>query len=359
MKNETVVCGVQQIGVGVSDVVKAYNWYIKAFGTDIMVVDDNGVAERMLPYTGGKPRPRRAVLAINLKGGGGLEVWEPKDNNITFPEIPAHLGDLGIAVAKVKAKDINAAYAHLSNLEGAEMITAVIDSPYGKKHFFMHDPDKNIFEVVEDDYTFVDLKNYPTGSMHGATIGVTDMEKSLKYYAGMVGYDKVLFDQTGEWDDLKALPGGEGRFRRVLITSSSPLEGPLSALYGTGCIELLQAYDRSPRKVFEGRWWGDPGFIQICFDVRNMEGMRERAKSFGQDFVCDGGEDFKMDKANGRFTYVEDPDGTLIELVETFKIPVLQKLGIFLNLAKLDSRKQLPRLVVKALRFMRVKHISK
>ena len=39
MNKETIVCGVQQVGVGVFDVVEAYNWYIKAFGCDIMVTD--------------------------------------------------------------------------------------------------------------------------------------------------------------------------------------------------------------------------------------------------------------------------------------------------------------------------------
>ena len=114
MEKPTIICGVQQVGVGIKDVVEAYNWYIKAFGVDILVADDLGVAERMLPYTGGKPRPRRAVLAANLKGGGGLEVWQPMDNNITPPKEAAALGDYGIAVCKV-----------LSRLKG---LTAILDN---------------------------------------------------------------------------------------------------------------------------------------------------------------------------------------------------------------------------------------
>ncbi len=358
MKQETVICGVQQIGVGVFDVVEAYNWYIKAFGCDIKVVDDYGVAERMLPYTGGKPRPRRAVLAANMKGGGGFEVWEPKDNNITPPAEPAMLGDYGISVGKLKTTDIEKAYRHLQNVQGATLISPVMSAPYGPKHFYLKDPYGNVFEIVEDSYVLVNDDRYPIGGTHGPVIGVSDMDRSLEYYAKLIGYDKVIFDQTGVFDDLKYVPGGEGRFRRVVITTSEPLSGPLCELYGTACIELLQAYDRTPKKIFEGRLWGDPGFIQICYDVRNMDGMRERVKSLGGDFICDSGTDFKMEAADGRFTYVEDPDGTLIELVETFKIPILKKLGIFLNLANKDSRKPLPRIITRALAFMRVKSIS-
>lgn len=358
MEKETVICGVQQLGVGIPNVVEAYNWYIKAFGTDIMVVDALGVAERMLPYTGGKPRPRRAVLAANLKGGGGLEVWQPMDNNITFPAEPAALGDYGISVGKVKTTDIKRAYEHFGRMEGASVLTSVLDTPYGRKHFYITDPYKNIFEIIEDSYVFVDLKDYATGGIHGCVMGVSDMDKSIDFYAKLIGYDKVVYDETGVFEDLKALPGGDGRFRRVVIATTAPLSGSLADLYGTAEIELLQAFDRTPKKIFEGRWWGDPGFIQLCFDVKNMNGMRERAKALGHDFVCDGGEDFKMAEADGHFTYVEDPDGTLIELVETFRIPVYKKLGIFLNLRSKNPRKKLPRLVLKALKFLRVESIS-
>ena len=358
MKQETVICGVQQIGVGVFNVVEAYNWYIKAFGCDIKVVDDYGVAERMLPYTGGKPRPRRAVLAANMKGGGGFEVWEPKDNNITPPAEPAMLGDYGISVGKLKALDIQKAYEHIHSTKGATILSPVMTSPYGARHFYLRDPYGNIFEIVEDSYCLVNDDRYPIGGTHGPVIGVSDMDRSLEYYAKLIGYDKVIFDKTDVFDDLKYVPGGDGRFRRVVITTSEPLAGPLCELYGTACIELLQAYDRTPKKIFEGRLWGDPGFIQICYDVRNMDGMRERVRSLGGDFICDSGTDFKMEAADGRFTYVEDPDGTLIELVETFKIPILKKLGIFLNLANKDSRKPLPTLITRALVFMRVKSIS-
>jgi hypothetical protein len=52
---------------------------------------------------------------------------------------------------------------------------------------------------------------------------------------------------------------------------------------------------------------------------------------------------------------VEDPDGTLIEFVETHKLPVLKKIGWYLDLKKRPAEKPLPRWMLKALRFSRVK----
>ena len=76
--NEKVICGIQQVGIGVNDFVEAWKWYYDNFGFEIKIVDDEGVAERMLPYTGGKPQPRRSGIAVNIRGGGGFEIWQPK-----------------------------------------------------------------------------------------------------------------------------------------------------------------------------------------------------------------------------------------------------------------------------------------
>ena len=54
-------------------------------------------------------------------------------------------------------------------------------------------------------------------------------------------------------------------------------------------------------------------------------------------------------------TYIEDPDGTLIELIEVYKIPIIEKLGINLNVEKRHPSKPLPNIMLKALKFSRVK----
>jgi hypothetical protein len=63
-----------------------------------------------------------------------------------------------------------------------------------------------------------------------------------------------------------------------------------------------------------------------------------------------------MGEAAGHFAYVEDPDGTLIEFVETHRIPIFKKLGWYINLwRRKDVSKPLPRWLLKNIRFMRVK----
>lgn len=349
---EKVICGIQQVGIGVEDLTKAWTWYNQHLNMEIPIVDDEGVAERMLPYTGGKPQPRHAILAISQRGGGGLEIWQPKGRKVVYPNEPLRIGDYGINVCKIKARDINEAFNYFTDNEIA-ILNDITTSPLGIKHFFIKDPFGNLFEIDEDDYCFINA-NRITGGSNGVIIGVSDMDKSIKFYSELLDYDIVEFDNTDVFADFGDIPGGNCRMRRVMLKRSKPFCGPLSDLMGTSHIELVQNLEIEAHKTLEGRWWGDPGFIHLCFDVRNMDKVHEAVKAQGRDFVCDSGDDFDMGDANGHFTYVEDPDGTLIEFVETLKIPVIKNLGIHINLKKRDDYKPLPRFLTRALRFMKV-----
>ena len=350
-----IISGIQQVGIGVADVTVAFRWYMKAFGCDIKILDDDGVAERMLPYTGGKPQPRHAILAINLRGGGGFEIWQPKGRPLRYLDEKPRIGDIGIFACKVKSTDIERAYHHIKNTDGAVLTDKIETNPAGKKHFFLYDPYGNLFEIEEDTYVFSKVDK-PTGGVNGVLIGVSDIEKSAGFYGKLLGYELVEYDETGIFDDLQQVNGGDKRLRRMMLKPSAPLQGPLCELMGNSHIELIQTIDVQPVKLYENRWWGDPGFIHLCFDIRGMDDIQKAAEALGHPFVCDSGADFQMGEADGHFTYVEDPDGTLIEFVETFKIPILKRFGIYLHLKNRNDQKPLPRYITKSLRFLKVKY---
>lgn len=68
------------------------------------------------------------------------------------------------------------------------------------------------------------------------------------------------------------------------------------------------------------------------------------------------GNSFDMGDAAGHFSYIEDPDGTLIEFVETHKLPILKKIGWYLDLRKRNPHKALPSWMLKTLKYSRVKN---
>ena len=97
------------------------------------------------------------------------------------------------------------------------------------------------------------------------------------------------------------------------------------------------------------------GFIHICFDVRGMEGLKRRCEAAGFPFTVDTAQAFLMGEASGRFAYLEDPGGTLVELVETYRLAILRKLGWFLDLRRRSPEKRLPGWMLRSLAFNRVR----
>ena len=348
-----VISGIQQIGIGIPRVYEAFDWYRKNLGMDIQVFDEAAEAALMLPYTGGKPQKRHAILAINIQGGGGLEIWQYTSREPQPADFQIQLGDHGIFIAKYKSRDVKAAFKAFKD-KGLDILGQLSQSPAGGYHFYLKDPYGNICEIVEADDWF---KNYkaPTGGVYGCVIGVSDIEKAKSVYSDILGYDKVICDVSGTFEDFQGIPGGNNEFRRVILKNSKKREGAFGRLLGDAEIELVQVKDRPARKIFENRFWGDLGYIHLCFDINGMDELRKQCESKGFPFTADSSDSFDMGEAAGHFSYIEDPDGTLIEFVETHKVPILKKLNLYLNLRKRDPKKPLPNWIVGSLAFNRVK----
>ena len=349
-----VISGIQQIGIGIPDVEEAWAWYRKYFGTDIPVFREAAEAPFMTRYTGGKVQSRDACLAINLNGGGGFEIWQYTSRVPQTPSFEPQLGDYGIFIARVKNYDVQATFTRFKR-EGLDVLGELTIDPAGSAHFFVRDPYGNIFQVVEGEGWFTKGK-HDSGGPAGAMIGVSDIDKSLKLYRDVLDYETVVYDETGVFDDLKAIPGGSTKVRRVLLAHAKPRKGAFSKLLGPTRIELVQALDGGPyRNIFEGRYWGDQGFIHLCFDIRGMGALKDELEKAGYPFTVDSESSFDMGEAAGHFTYIEDNDGTWIEFVETHKLPIIKKLGWYKNLKKADPEKPLPDWMLKALSLGRVK----
>jgi catechol 2,3-dioxygenase-like lactoylglutathione lyase family enzyme len=351
--NEYFISGIQQIGAGVPDLYTAFRWYRKKFGFDVRVFEDDGEAALMLPYTGGKPRARHAIMALNLQGGGGLEVWQSKSRETVAPKFQVQAGDLGIFSVRIKARNVRAAYQHLER-ENAELLGGVASDPSGAPTFFVKDPYGLTFQVVEGNGWF-SKGRYPTGGAAGCLIGSRDVEKGRRFYGQVLGYDTTIYDETGTFRDLQPLPGGSAKFRRMLLAHSRLRRGAFAPVLGPTRIELIQAVERQPRKIFADRQWGDLGFIHVCFDVRGMDELKVRCDELGCPFTVDSGSAFDMGDSAGRFAYTEDPDGTLIEFVEAHRLEIMKKWGWYLDLRKRRPDKALPRWMLKSLGFNRVK----
>jgi catechol 2,3-dioxygenase-like lactoylglutathione lyase family enzyme len=354
-----IISGIQQMGIGVTNVEEAWKWYIDQFGMDCRIFDDNAPAKLMLPYTGGEPKNKHAILAMNLQSGGGSEIWQHTERKPVLISEEIKIGDLGLLVCKIKVKNITETLSFFRK-NGIKVPSAPALDPAGKLTFFLKDPFGNIFQAVEATDWFMDEKKC-TGGAYGAIIGVSDIEKAMVVYSDILGYSDVLYDKTDIFADLKDLPGGNKECRRVLLKRSGSFRGPFSKILGDSVIELISTPGKQGKKTLEGRLWGDPGFIHLCYDMNGMDELKAYCQSKGFPFTVDSkksheGNSFDMGEAAGHFSYIEDPDGTLIEFVETHRVPILKKFGWYLDMRKRDPNKSLPDWILKTLRFSRVKH---
>ena len=350
---EDPISGIQQVGIGVPDAREAFDWYKNNFGTDCKIFEENGVVDKMLRYTGNETHERRAILGVNLQGGGGYEIWQYTSRTPEAQKEELQIGDTGILCSKINTLDLKAAYKNFKNKK-LDLQSEIIKDPIGNESFFIKDPYGNLFQFVSSDYQFI-KENKLNGGINGVIIGTSDIDKILPLYQEALGYNEVVYDKKGTFDDLSTLPSGNLNMRRVLLKHKEHRQGPFSKLLGPSQIELIQTEGRTPNKIFENRFWGDLGFIHLCFDVKKMDQIKLKCEKAGYQFTVDSAESFDMGEAAGHFSYIEDHDGTLIEFVQTYKVPIVKRIGLFLNLKNRDPEKILPKWMLKGLSFNKVK----
>lgn len=340
------ISGIQQVGIGVQNAPESLRYYAGLFGMDTLVFNDVSEAHLMTRYTGGKVYNRQALLSLNMQGGGGFELWQFQNRQPAEPLLRPQYGDLGIYAAKLKCADVKKAHVQLSSSTEL-MASSLQHDAKGSSHFYVADKHGNNFNLVSGNHWF-QQKRGCVGGVTGAVIGVSNMERSKAFYQWLLNlqgevYDKVLSDESGQ------------RYRKALLQKHANGKGAFGKLLGSVELELVQCLDRQPAKIYEDRFWGDCGFIHLCFDVFDMCGLKRYAVDNGHNFTVDSEDSFRMEGASGRFCYMEDPDGTLIELVETHRVPILKKLGLYLDLRKRGMAKPLPDWTIKLLALNKVK----
>ena len=346
------ICGIQQIGIGVKNAKEAWKWYRQAFGMDIKVFEDTATAKLMKHYTNGEECDRYAALAMNMEGGGGFEIWQHTERNPNPPFFEVKLGDCGIFICKIKSRNIKKSYRGHKEM-GLSILGGLMPDPIGNLHYYLKDPYNNIFEVVEEKETYMKQKSL-TGGVAGVVIGVSNIEEALKVYSEILQYDTIVYYKTDIFEDFEVLPGGNERYRRILL-KHEPRTGPFCKLLGPTQIELFEPIDRKPVKIFQDRIWGELGYIHLCFDIIGMDLLEKECQQKNFLFTVNSADSFDMGVAAGHFSYISDPDGTPIEFVETHKVPIIEKLGWYMNLKSRDPKKSLPDWMIKTLIFNRVK----
>ncbi|MEQ8472714.1 MAG: VOC family protein [Marinoscillum sp.] len=331
--NERLLYGIQQVGIGVTNILEAEKWYVRVLAANIKILEDRNPASHMAPYMGGDTRAKIAVILLNEHGGGGFELWQHTGRKPLIKKTPIVEGDLGINYIILHSSDINRTRQHLAKYQ------VPVTSHSGELRF--KDPFGNQIHVKSID----SQHNFLFSGVKGCALGVRDLQASVEFYQKL-GYQAV------EDPSISSNQNHE----MVQLVSSNHSKGRMDSFFGDSELILIKRNNGSAEKIYKDRYWGDPGFIHLCFDVYNLPDWVSFFNEENSPFTVLSNVDFKMGDAQGHWGYLEDPDGTLIEMVETHKIPIIKKMGLSIDLTNKSPQKPLPKLFIKALRLKKVHH---
>lgn len=142
-------------------------------------------------------------------------------------------------------------------------------------------------------------------------VGVSDMDRSLSFYADL-GFSDIAFDYTGPLPGLNGVSGFDSTDARVvLLRSVNP------TVLGRAGVKLVQILDRRNPAMPEGMAWGEPGICEVCVHVRGQAKFHADLVTRGYPNLMDPNEaDLEPYQTHCGLSYVADPDGAKIELIE-------------------------------------------
>jgi len=143
-------------------------------------------------------------------------------------------------------------------------------------------------------------------------IGVGDVDAAIEFYGRHVGFDRVLFDYTGELPGLEAVAGRTPRARVAMLENSG------ATPIGPGRVKLVQVLDGDgPPPVPDGQAWGEVGVCEICLHVRNVQEVHDALVASGCASLMEPmSADVPPVGVTLDIAYVADPWGTKLEMIE-------------------------------------------
>jgi len=142
-------------------------------------------------------------------------------------------------------------------------------------------------------------------------LGVSDMNASVSFFAEL-GFTDVAFDYQGELPGLSALTRrAQTEARVVYLRTANP------TVLGRASVKLVQILDRPPPPMPPGMAWGEPGICEVCVHVHGQAAFYNDLVSRGHMSLMEPNEsDLPPYQTHCGLSYVSDPDGAKIELIE-------------------------------------------
>jgi catechol 2,3-dioxygenase-like lactoylglutathione lyase family enzyme len=303
-----MITAFQHVGMGVHDTDCTYHFYRKLMGFRIKLSDQTSYMEEMTPIIGALVE-MRALMAMNVGGGAAIELIEHTSTRPQEPPQPVQWGDIGYIELGLKAFKLDQLYLDLKS-KGVEFITPVrsMDLSTGgrERYAYLRDPDGLLLQLVE---------------VEGGTrpaVGVTDMQTARDFYRDFLGFGEVIHEFKGRIQEMDGVTGGKEM--EMVILGHQPEGESAMPLLEKAIVKLVHTPGYKGQVIYEGRRWGDIGLMEMAFDVTDLAGTVNALISKGAELFHPPTRVDMGSGTIGSFSYIKDPDGNVVEMVEVEKV---------------------------------------
>ena len=307
--------GVNYVGMGVSDMDRSLKFYGELLGFTQVMFDYTGSLPGM-EKVAGKPETKARVVMLKNQNTGPLGLGMIKLVQLLPPDKPE---PCTVALTRLWP-DIDIAEVCFNTRVGARKIfeqlvdkgvkAALIPSPgrflpYNTEntYAYMRDPDNGLMEFI-DWQMGESLGTEPkVEGVNHVGFGVSDMDRSLKFYREL-GFTDLVFDITERhWTMAPMYPAKPPKIRCAMIAN-----------YYGAWIEPIQLLPPDKPTPFN-KAWGHLGPMEFAVGVSNIEKAYEELQEKGIKFLSPP-QTIEVSSGQWKYAYVVEPDNLYVSLIE-------------------------------------------
>ena len=309
-----MIGGIDHIGIGVKNIDRSLNFYQDFLGFKDVIFDYTGKLPGMDQV--GKPDVNARIVMLASCNVSPIAQGMIKLVQLLPPakpdktEMEYEWGSICIAEVCMNVKNIEKIYA--SALEkGFKPVLAptyAVCPPADEecKFAYIRDPDGILIEFVEW-HMYKEFGGTPKiEAVNHVGIGVRDMNKSMAFYKDILGFKNEVISYTAKMDSMAPmLPSPTPTMKVKIITNQ----------YKGAWIEAYQHLPPYKPLIAVPRW-GDIGHIEIAINVSNIEKVYKQLQKKNVNLLCPPQTVDFSPSGEWKYTYMVDPNGFLISLVE-------------------------------------------
>lgn len=314
MKN--IINGVDHIGIGVKNIDGSLKFYRDFLGFKNTIFDYIGKLPGIDRIAGQHDVDARIVMLasenVSPVAQGMIKLVQllPPSKS-SRPKIKYEWGSICIAEVCMNVKNIEEVYKLATVEKGFRPVlppTYALCPPAGEecKFAYIRDPGGILIEFIEwhmykefGGTTRIEAVNH-------IGIGVKDMDKSMSLYKDILGFKEEVIGYTAKMDLMAPmLPSPTPTMKVKIVTNQ----------YKGAWIEAYQSLRPYEPSVAIPRW-GDIGHMEFAINVSNIEKVYEQLQKKGVHFLSPPQTVDFPPSGEWKYTYMVDPDGFLVSLVE-------------------------------------------